>query len=623
MTRGISRTLAISAFCLAGLAPLMAQAADTTMLSYIQADMLQTAGLNGKGIKIGVISGGVQGISSLQASGSLPSNIGIVNNDLGTGGEGEAMLQVVHQIAPGASLYFCSAPASSPMTPQSVAPTATCASSLISDYGVDIIVDDLLEAVTMAPTQETEQYDALLQANPNVLAIGASGNYGSATYQAAYQAVSLTLPAGPTTSAGTYQVQDFGAAVGKASDPYNTVSLGAGQSLSLCFSTSQTPAPTAEDATPASDDEITAWLLDSSGKILTSATTTNTAICGFPSWTNSSSSSETIKIVLGVTAQNNTNPFYVMVSAQVGGCLCGAGLNLKYATDGGAGTMKAMVPEFIAVGASGEGSGTMEPYSSTGPYLQDYTAAQTGTNVDGYPIYSYTQLSSPNYLDTPHLTGADGVAIDPDSTYFNTSSFTGTSAAAPTVAGIAALLMQAGLTRDQIVTALEQSAKPLISSQSGATWNGKDGYGLIQGYDALIQGGVGVPQPTITSPTTTTVTAGNNLTFSGSCTVSGGGSITGYSWDFGNGKTSTLQKPGAITYSSAGTYTVTFNCTDNAGVSSGTPATLSVTVQQASSSGGGSGGSTGSSGGGGGSLSFFGLALLALAATKLLKGRHA
>ena len=49
-------------------------------------------------------------------------------------------------------------------------------------------------------------------------------------------------------------------------------------------------------------------------------------------------------------------------------------------------------------------------------------------------------------------------------------------------------------------------------------------------------------------------------------------------WDFGDGSTSTLLTPGAHTYATAGTYTVTLTATDNHGLAATTPATRTVAV---------------------------------------------
>ena len=78
----------------------------------IRADLVRSSfGLTGAGVRIGVISDGVDGIDSSQASGDLPSvdttTCNVVPDDpTATGAEGTAMLEIVHDIAPGAQLYF-------------------------------------------------------------------------------------------------------------------------------------------------------------------------------------------------------------------------------------------------------------------------------------------------------------------------------------------------------------------------------------------------------------------------------------------------------------------------------------------------------------------------------------
>ncbi|MBW2638256.1 MAG: S8 family serine peptidase, partial [Deltaproteobacteria bacterium] len=62
-------------------------------------------GLTGKGIRIGIISNGVDNLADAVATGDLPANVTVLSNSVG-GNEGTAMLEIVHDIAPGAELYF-------------------------------------------------------------------------------------------------------------------------------------------------------------------------------------------------------------------------------------------------------------------------------------------------------------------------------------------------------------------------------------------------------------------------------------------------------------------------------------------------------------------------------------
>ena len=68
-------------------------------------DFRNITNLTGKGVKIGIISDGVDSLDSVVAEGELPPDIHILRSSIG-GDEGTAMLQIVHDIAPDAELYF-------------------------------------------------------------------------------------------------------------------------------------------------------------------------------------------------------------------------------------------------------------------------------------------------------------------------------------------------------------------------------------------------------------------------------------------------------------------------------------------------------------------------------------
>ena len=105
-------------------------------------------GFTGSGIKVGVISDGVVSRASAQASGDLPASIQI-NPDLPggdehfTGDEGTAMLEIIHDIAPGASLAFSAGRGSVPTSLEMVETIDWLADDAFGGTGADIIVDDL------------------------------------------------------------------------------------------------------------------------------------------------------------------------------------------------------------------------------------------------------------------------------------------------------------------------------------------------------------------------------------------------------------------------------------------------------------------------------------------------
>jgi hypothetical protein len=91
-------------------------------------------GFDGAGVKVGVLSDGVNALATLQASGNLPPVVNIIPGQGGSGNEGSAMLEIVYDLAPGAELYFAT----------SASGQAQMASNIVAlqQAGCDIILDD-------------------------------------------------------------------------------------------------------------------------------------------------------------------------------------------------------------------------------------------------------------------------------------------------------------------------------------------------------------------------------------------------------------------------------------------------------------------------------------------------
>lgn len=91
------------------------------------------------------------------------------------------------------------------------------------------------------------------------------------------------------------------------------------------------------------------------------------------------------------------------------------------------------------------------------------------------------------------------------------------------------------------------------------------------------------PRGTITSPSAdVTIRAGERVTFAGSGTDPDG-SIASYTWIFpgGSPRTSTVATPGAVTFSTPGTYDVSLTVVDNRGANDPSPPVRKITVQPA------------------------------------------
>src|SRR3954468_836182 len=104
---------------------------DVTHLAYAARAAF---GADGSGIKIGVLSDGVVSLATSQASGDL-GPVTVLPGQTGTGDEGTAMLEIIHDLAPGAQLYFATAFTSITSFANNI--------RALRAAGCDIIVDDV------------------------------------------------------------------------------------------------------------------------------------------------------------------------------------------------------------------------------------------------------------------------------------------------------------------------------------------------------------------------------------------------------------------------------------------------------------------------------------------------
>ena len=95
----------------------------------------RTHSIDGTGIGIGVISNGVRSLADRQASGDLPARVTVLPGQAGAGDEGTALLEIVHDLAPGAELYFATG----------FGGQAQMAANIESlcEAGANVIVDDI------------------------------------------------------------------------------------------------------------------------------------------------------------------------------------------------------------------------------------------------------------------------------------------------------------------------------------------------------------------------------------------------------------------------------------------------------------------------------------------------
>ena len=140
----------------------------------------ELSSLTGAGVKVGVISSGVDSMVSAQATGDLPASVEVNSDQPGSGDEGTALLEIVHDLAPGASLAFSGAETSL----RFVRAVEWLENDAFGGEGADIIVDDL--GYYLQPWFE-DGFVALAAADAvarGVVFVSAAGNFARRHYEA-------------------------------------------------------------------------------------------------------------------------------------------------------------------------------------------------------------------------------------------------------------------------------------------------------------------------------------------------------------------------------------------------------------------------------------------------------
>jgi len=553
-----------------------------------------------------------------QMSGALPAAISVLKEaDCSTYGapehlpftdEGRALLQIVHAVAPDAALAFYTADNSE----------ADFASGILrlANAGAKIIDDDV-----GYPDEPFFQDGVVAQAIDQVSALGvayysSAGNNARISYENAAPAFQVTSGSGP--SAGELLLNFDASGAGSSTDlPITIPSLLPGEFVSLILQWDQpylTGAAASGGATSALDFCVSGAL---GSDQLDFAPATNSINCTGPNAIgkdpvqilivgNSAAAtmlSPAVSLTLSVGLANGT-PAPHRIKVVLDGD--GAAVTIdNFATSSptiqghpnAAGAMAVGAAEYTQTPRCGITPALLEGFSSAGgdPILFD----ASGTRLSAPVIRQKPQIVAPDAVNDTFL----GYSVTLNSTIpgcHNDASlpnFFGTSAAAPHVAGAAALMMQANpaLSAAQINAALENSALAM-----GAALNYDSGYGFIQADAALA---LLPPAPPALSLSTATVTIGSAATLSWSSISTTSCSASG-SWSGAQ----TISGSRSVTPAGVGANTYTLTCSGAGGSNSRSVVLTATAVSAAAASG---------SSGGGGSLDALGL--LALGAALLLR----
>jgi subtilisin-like proprotein convertase family protein len=413
---------------------------------------------DGTGVKIGVLSDSVDGLTDAQAAGALP-NVTILPGQAGSGtGEGTAMLEIVHALAPGSQLFFATA----------FNGEANFADNIRSLHaaGCKIIIDDVTY-FDESPFQDGPISQAVDDVSAaGVLYFSAAGNSGgidrgtSGTWEGDFK------DGGAATIGQGGRLHDFGGVT------YNTVQAGIGfERLDLTWS----------DPLGQSTNDYDVYVLDNSGNVVSSSTDNQSGSTDPYETINLLNVGQRIVIVkyAGDSRFLHLSTGRGRLSFSTSGATYGH--NASGATNAFclAATRVASDPVPFVGGAANP----VENFSSDGPRHVFY-------NRDGTPI-TPGDLSSTGgqVLQKPDFTAADGVAT----TVSGFLPFSGTSAAAPHAGAIAALLWSYNpfLSPADIRSVLTGTA--LTIGNPGFDRN--SGAGIVMAFPAL----AGAPQAVLQS----------------------------------------------------------------------------------------------------------------------------
>jgi hypothetical protein len=398
--------------------------------------------VNGSGIRVGVLSDSFNdlgGAAADEADGALPPAADIdVIKDLASGGtdEGRAMMQIIHEIAPGASLAFYTAFDSEQDFANGILALAAAGCKVIVD-DVSYFDEPFFQNGVVAQAIQTVEAEG-------VTYVTAAGNDAGNGYQAAW-----------TPTSGTYGGQELSDAESFGGRLVQTVSInteGTGDAFPLLLEWNQ-----AYGTVSSSTADLEMLVFNSSGQLVGTATNASSGEPTNPWIEYDFTQSGTYYIAIE-NLHPNTDPGLIKEVAE--------GDGVPFTISGSnAGTVygHAMTPGAITAGAVS--AANTPAFGFAEPVSESFSSSGAGTEL--LFANNGTLLSSPDSLDPVTVSGVDDI----HTTVSDLSDFYGTSAAAASLAGVAALILSAypSLAPAQVAQILEASALPMANSAiSGA-----------------------------------------------------------------------------------------------------------------------------------------------------------
>jgi hypothetical protein len=419
--------------------------------------------IDGSGIKVGILSdsidNGQNSLESARREGAIDRNaLQIIPGQAGEGeGEGLAMAELVHTIAPGASIYFATGHGG----PAQMAANIRA----LQEAGCVIIVDDITY-FNESPFQDGPISRAVsLATAKGVLYFSSARNSGSKKHN----------------SSGTWEgdFADGGTATGEVGGEgaHQLHAFAPGITVNRVVQAAATDRVDLFWADPLrhSSNQYNLYVVDAEGHVLRSSTSSHTGSQDPYQFVEGLSPGEGIVI----TKSAKSVPLFIHVDSGRG--------RISVATDGNVrGHNASVAANALSVAAiraanppevfsSGPNS-SVEVFSSDGPRRMFFDA-------DGSPITPGNFSSQGGRLfEKPDITAADGVSTSLPRGELNP--FFGTSAAAPHAAAIAALVLSYSRTlKPEIVRdILMRTALPI---DGGGEHNYTAGKGIVMAFKAL------------------------------------------------------------------------------------------------------------------------------------------
>ena len=472
-----------------------------------RADQVRALGINGNGVRIGVLSNGVDSLAAQQMAGELPA-VTVVAGQAGGGDEGTAMLEIINDLAPGAQLFFATGGGGP-------ANMANNIQTLRSVHNCDIIVDDIFYTRV-----GVFQDDVIARAVNTVTAAGAlfftsAGNAGNLNDGTAGVWEGDFADGGALALLPGGHVHDFGGGV--VSNRLNSIGAGGNSRLPVSLKWS--------DPLGGSNNDYDLFILNST---LTAVIASSTNV--------QNGSQDPVEEVDNADMPNPptfTTGDRVVIFRKNGAATRALHLNtnrgtLQIATDGQIFGHEAAADAFsvAAVRAPGGGarfvggaSNPVETFSSDGNRRVFYdpmgNAITPGNVLFGTNGGAVRQM--------PTIAAADGVSTAAP----GFGAFFGTSAAAPHAAAVAALVLSfnPALTPAQIRAALTSSALDI----EAAGVDRDSGAGIVMALQAI--GAVSSADLAITkTDSPDPVIAGTDLTYTINVNNNGSGPAVFAQW---------------------------------------------------------------------------------------------